>query len=74
VKQIIGIVTNGTPETITSMLGPMRQALSENGYVDGQNVAIEYSLTASVSDQCANFVSRPNSDMILFWYLLSALL
>jgi putative tryptophan/tyrosine transport system substrate-binding protein len=56
--KIIGIVSNGTPETIEPWLRSLGQGLSENGYIDGQHIVIRYLLTASVSDQCANLVTQ----------------
>jgi hypothetical protein len=39
---VIGHLYAGTPEQSVSLLSAFRQALAENGYVEGRNVAIEY--------------------------------
>ena len=39
---VIGFLNSSAPETFTSLLASFRQGLSEGGYVEGQNVAIEY--------------------------------
>lgn len=39
---VIGFLNSGSPGSLTSILASYRQGLSETGYVEGQNVAIEY--------------------------------
>ena len=39
---VIGFLNSSAPETFTSLLASFRQGLSEGGYVEGQNVSIEY--------------------------------
>jgi hypothetical protein len=39
---VIGFLNSGAPESFAPMLGAFLQGLREAGYVDGQNVAIEY--------------------------------
>jgi len=39
---VIGFLNSSAPETFTSLVASFRQGLSEGGYVEGQNVAIEY--------------------------------
>jgi len=39
---VIGYLFAGSPEQTTHLLSAFRQGLSETGYVEGQNVAIEY--------------------------------
>jgi len=41
-KSIVGMLDAGSAEGDADLLGGFRQALSEAGYVEGQNVAIEY--------------------------------
>src|SRR6516165_7024600 len=38
----IGYLFAGSPEQTTHLLSAFRQGLSETGYVEGQNIAIEY--------------------------------
>jgi putative ABC transport system substrate-binding protein len=39
---VIGFLNSSAPETFTSLIASFHQGLSESGYVEGQNVAIEY--------------------------------
>ena len=39
---VIGYLFAGSPEQTTHLLSAFRQGLSEAGYIEGQNVAIEY--------------------------------
>ena len=39
---VIGILHSGSPGPYTPNVAAFRQGLSETGYVEGQNVAIEY--------------------------------
>ena len=39
---VIGFLSPGSPEADTSRLNGVRRGLAEVGYVEGQNVAIEY--------------------------------
>jgi putative tryptophan/tyrosine transport system substrate-binding protein len=42
VMPVIGLLSIGSPKVYKSYLAAFRQGLNENGYVEGQNVAIEY--------------------------------
>ena len=42
VMPVIGYLDPGTPETSASFVAALRKGLSEAGYVEGRNVAIEY--------------------------------
>jgi putative ABC transport system substrate-binding protein len=39
---VIGVINVGTPGTFAPSVAAFRQGLSETGYVEGQNLAIEY--------------------------------
>jgi putative ABC transport system substrate-binding protein len=39
---MIGFLNSGSAETLQSLVAAFRQGLSESGYVEGQNLAIEY--------------------------------
>jgi ABC-type uncharacterized transport system substrate-binding protein len=40
--QVIGFLDTSSPDAIASRLGAFRQGLKDTGYVEGENVAIEY--------------------------------
>ena len=40
--KIIGILSSGSPETLGEQFAAFHRGLMEAGYVDGQNVTIEY--------------------------------
>jgi ABC-type uncharacterized transport system substrate-binding protein len=42
---VIGYLSNGSPDLLVASMRAFRQGLGETGYVEGRNVAIEYSLT-----------------------------
>ena len=39
---VVGFLYGGSPETATTLVPALRKGLGETGYVEGQNVAIEY--------------------------------
>src|SRR5204862_4686186 len=39
---VVGLVTGGAPEAAGRMGGGFRRGLNEGGYVEGQNVTVEY--------------------------------
>ena len=39
---VIGLLSIGSPDVYTSYLAAFRRGLNETGYMEGQNVAIEY--------------------------------
>ena len=39
---VIGFLNSGSAEALQSLVAAFRQGLSESGYVEGQNLAIEY--------------------------------
>jgi len=39
---VVGFLSNASPDLYVTRLNAFRQGLKEAGYVDGQNVAIEY--------------------------------
>jgi putative ABC transport system substrate-binding protein len=39
---VIGVLSPGSPSAFSGTMGAFRQELSEAGYVEGQNLAIEY--------------------------------
>ena len=41
-SSVIGFLSSSSPDTYVSQLNAFREGLKENGYVEGQNVAIEY--------------------------------
>ena len=39
---IVGYLHSDSPQTVAGLLAAFREGLSETGYIEGQNVAIEY--------------------------------
>ena len=39
---IVGYLHSDSPQTVVGLLAAFREGLSETGYIEGQNVAIEY--------------------------------
>jgi putative ABC transport system substrate-binding protein len=66
--RVIGYLALGTPDTAARLVPAFRQGLSETGYVEGQNVAIEYRWAENNYDRlpalAADLVSR-KVDVIL---------
>ena len=48
---VIGLIGLGSPDTSASFMAAFRQGLSETGYVEGQNAAIEYRWAEGRYDQ-----------------------
>jgi putative ABC transport system substrate-binding protein len=48
---VIGFLNSASPEGYAPMIAAFRQGLSETGYVEGQNVAIEYRLANNEIDR-----------------------
>jgi ABC-type uncharacterized transport system substrate-binding protein len=69
---VIGLLTAGFPETSVNRVSAFRQGLNETGYVEGQNVAVEYrwaegrydrfpELVADLIRRNANVIATPGS-------------
>src|SRR6266568_1035439 len=60
---VIGFLSSVSPEPFARMVAAFRQGLNETGYVEGQNVAIEYRWAEGQYDRlpalAANLVERP---------------
>src|SRR5262245_28892988 len=48
---VIGLLYAGSPETSPTGIAAFRQGLSETGYVEGRNLAIEYSWAHNEHDR-----------------------
>jgi putative ABC transport system substrate-binding protein len=48
---VIGLLRPGTPEPVAQFLAAFRQGLKETGYVEGQNLAIEYRWSETRDDK-----------------------
>jgi putative tryptophan/tyrosine transport system substrate-binding protein len=59
---VIGFLYEGSPEPIAHLLAAFRQGLTESGYVEGQNVAIEFRWARNDTDRlpelAADLVAR----------------
>jgi ABC-type uncharacterized transport system substrate-binding protein len=62
---VIGFLGSASPDTYVSQLNAFREGLKENGYVEGQNVAIEYRWAkdqiAQLPRLASELVNRPVS-------------
>jgi putative ABC transport system substrate-binding protein len=54
---VVGYLYAGAPETSTHLVAAFRKGLSETGYVEGQNVAIEYRWTRNEFDRLPELVA-----------------
>ena len=48
---MVGYLNNGSPESDASRLTGLRRGLNQTGYVEGQNVAIEYCWAGNQADR-----------------------
>ena len=59
---VIGFVSGGAPDTFGYLVSAFRQGLSDTGYVEGRNVAIEFRWAEGQYDRLpfllADFVQR----------------
>jgi putative tryptophan/tyrosine transport system substrate-binding protein len=55
---VIGFLSTGAPDTFAHLVAPFRQGLSEAGYVEGRNVAIEYRWAEGQYDRLPVMVSE----------------
>ena len=68
VGTVIGYVSTITPEADAGLLNAFRQALRETGFVEGQNVAIEYRWAENRRDRLPQLVAdldRPRVNVIV---------
>jgi putative ABC transport system substrate-binding protein len=54
---VIGFIHTGNPESDAYRLAPFRQGLNETGYVEGQNVSIDYRWTRGRHDSMPNLMA-----------------
>src|SRR5215469_11829368 len=54
---LIGFLRSSTLENATSLMATFRQGLKETGYVEGQNVSIEYRFAENDRDKLTAFVN-----------------
>ncbi|HEX9071114.1 MAG TPA: ABC transporter substrate-binding protein, partial [Pseudolabrys sp.] len=48
---VIGFMNNGTPKEVEFLRAAFRQGVSETGYIEGQNVTIEYRWAEGYDDR-----------------------
>jgi ABC-type uncharacterized transport system substrate-binding protein len=54
---VIGFLNSGLPGPFASLLAAFRQGLKDGGYVEGQNVAIEYRWAENQADRLPAFAA-----------------
>src|SRR5438046_161766 len=54
---VIGFLHSGSPEPIANRVAAFRQGLSEIGYIEGRNVAIEYRWAHNKIDRLAELAA-----------------
>jgi ABC-type uncharacterized transport system substrate-binding protein len=73
---VIGFLHQGTPETNKEFIAAFRQGLRQGGYLEGQNVILEFHWAEARYDRlpvlAADFVHRPVNVMVAA-YLPAAL-
>jgi len=57
-KPVIGFLNNTTPETYAPFVASFRRGLGQVGYVEGQNVAIEYRWGLNQSDRLPDLINE----------------
>src|SRR5215470_8664428 len=55
---IVGYVHSDSPQTVAGLLAAFREGLSETGYVEGQNVTLEYRWAENYPSRIPEFVAR----------------
>src|SRR5450756_2081926 len=61
---VIGFLSNASPDLYANRLRPFRQGLKEAGYVEGQNVAIEYRWAEGQNNRCLLYTSDAADDLL----------
>jgi putative ABC transport system substrate-binding protein len=56
--QRIGLLSSGSPSSTKEGVEAFRQRLHELGYVEGQNIVIEYRYAEGVADRFPNLVAE----------------
>ena len=55
---VVGFLSSGSPEALTSPVAAFREGLSESGYIEGQNVTIEYRWAEGAYDRLLALATR----------------
>ena len=58
---VIGFVSGGSPDTLGYLVNAFRQGLSDTGYVEGRNVAIEFRWVEGQYDRLPSLLADRSS-------------
>src|SRR5215813_5633999 len=56
--QRIGLLSSGSPSSVKEAVEAFRQGLRERGYVEGQNIVIEYRFAEGMADRFPNLAAE----------------
>src|ERR1700738_1195345 len=63
---VIGFLSTRSPEDIPHLLAVFRRGLAENGYVEGQNVTIEYRWALGQYDRLPALAAELGRPVVVF--------
>jgi hypothetical protein len=69
---VIGFLHSTSPEPLTHILAGFRQGLNETGYIEGQNVAVEYRWARGQYDRLPAMATELSSAEFLSSWLAAA--
>jgi putative ABC transport system substrate-binding protein len=52
---VVGLLHGGSPDLFANLVRAFRQGLKETGYIEGQNLAIEYRWAGVITTSCRHW-------------------